>query len=156
MACSPSYPRGEGVRRHPLPRPQIRSRRGFPLSNAMAPVFLQIPDPNRAGTSKQGLTFMPLSQPSTWGLAPHYFLLVAQKHARFDRGGVGCQVISAAAQLLFRRGLGVLCNFLTHFHIFLHLMCTKSVAGDRGVPSLESRWMWRYPGEEKRERRKSC
>lgn len=32
-------------------------------------------------------------------------------------------------------------------HRRLHLTCTKSVAGDRDAPSLESRWMWRYPGD---------
>lgn len=134
MVCFPSYPGGEGVRRHPLPRPQIRSRRGFPLSNATAPVFLQIPNPNRAGTSKQGLTFMPLSQPSTWGLAPHYFLLVAQKHARFNRGGVGCQVINAAAQLLFRRGLGCPLQLPNTFsHLLAFNVHEKRGRGQRGA-----------------------
>lgn len=28
------------------------------------------------------------------------------------------------------------------------LMLTKSEEGGMGVPSLDSRWMWRYPGEE--------
>lgn len=32
-------------------------------------------------------------------------------------------------------------------HRLLHRTCTKSVAGDRDAPSLESRWMWRYPGD---------
>lgn len=71
------------------------------------------------------------------GLGPPHVLSVA--HVWFN-----CMWYSESAPLLGRSPTGCL-DFANAWptQIFLHLTCTKSVAGDRDVPSLESRWMWR-------------